>query len=92
MPTVSNVWLRVDGSDPGDDLRQAAGRLKEAGGEAVVDFSAVKRIDAGALSALEKLAREAESSGVKLALYGVNVSVYKALKVMKLVPRVAVMH
>jgi anti-anti-sigma regulatory factor len=73
-------------------LGAAAAKLNEAGAEAILDFSALKRIDAGALKALEKLADAADSKGVKLALAGVGVDVYKALKVMKIARRFSVLH
>jgi anti-anti-sigma regulatory factor len=86
MP-VSNVWLRVDASRTAEVLGQAAGNLDEAGSEAVLDFSAVNRIDTRALVALEALAAAAAGKSVKLTLYGVSPTVYKALVLMKLTAR-----
>lgn len=68
-------------------LREAAEKLDGASGEAVVDFSAVRRIDAAALKALEELARAADAKGLKVVLRGVNIDVYKALKLVKLTQR-----
>ena len=68
-------------------LQQAGEKLDSANGEVVVDFSSVGRIDPAALSAMEELAGIADGRGVKLALRGVNVDVYKVLKLAKLAPR-----
>lgn len=86
MP-VTNVWLRVDGSKPGESLRQALEHLNEAAPEATVDFSAVARMDSSALKALESLAAAAEANGIDIVLRNVNISVYKALTVMKIAAR-----
>lgn len=53
-------------------------------GEAVLDFSSVERIDAAAARALEELA---DGSSVKITLRGVNIQVYRALKLLKLAER-----
>jgi len=65
-------------------LHEALDKLDGATGEAVFDFSAVRRIDPPALKALEELARGADAKGLKVVLRGVNVDVYKALKLVKL--------
>ena len=53
----------------------------------VLDFSSVGRIDATGLRAMEEFAGIASDKGVKVALRGVNVSVYKVLKLVKLASR-----
>ena len=68
-------------------VEQALGQIDSAGGEMVLDFSAVRRIDARALGALEKLAGAAKEKAVKVALRGVNIGMYKALKLAKMAPR-----
>ena len=65
-------------------LQQALDRVETAGGEVVLDFSAVRRIDPAALQMLEKLSSAAAGKTVSVALRGVNVDVYKALKLMQL--------
>jgi anti-anti-sigma regulatory factor len=52
-----------------------------------LDFSSVQRIDAIALSAMAEFADIADSKGVKVVLRGVNVGVYKVLKLVKLASR-----
>ena len=59
------------------------------GAEVVLDFSAVRRIDAEALKTLESLAGAAASKGVTLVLKGVQVEVYRVLMLAKLTPRFA---
>jgi len=59
----------------------------EASGEVALDFSAVRRIDASVIAGLEKLADTAESKSVQVGLHGVNVDVYKVLKLLKLAQR-----
>lgn len=61
-------------------IRDAAEQLGSAGHELVLDFSGVERIDAAALLELEELAAKARQSSVKIAIRGVNVDVYKVLK------------
>lgn len=88
MP-VSSVWFRVEAERVVDGLQQAIEKLNGAGSEMVLDFTSVRRIDASALRALESLAGMADDKAVKIALHGVNVDVYKALKLMKVAPRFA---
>jgi ABC-type transporter Mla MlaB component len=47
----------------------------------------VRRIDSGALRAMEHLAEAVGKSGTKLVLNNVNIDIYKVFKLMKLVPR-----
>ena len=68
-------------------LQEALERLDSAGGELVLDFSAVERVGPAALRAMEQLAARAQEKSVRLVLRGVNVNVYKVLKLVKLAPR-----
>lgn len=81
------VWLKLDGEGVARDLQDACERLYTANGDAVLDFSSVRRIDPGALDAMEELADKADELGLQLVLQGVNVEVYKVLKLVKLTPR-----
>jgi len=58
--------------------------LDGGGSDIVLDFSSVRRIDPSALRTMEKLAAAAQAKSVKVVLGGVNVDVYKVLKLMKL--------
>lgn len=68
-------------------LQEALEKLASAEGEIVLDFSSVRRVDPGALRVMEKLAGAAGDKAVKVVLRGVNVDVYKALKLIRLAPR-----
>jgi len=50
----------------------------------VLDFSSVRRVDEGALQAIEGLARVAAQKAVRVVLCGVDVHVYKVLKLARL--------
>jgi len=65
-------------------------KLDSAEGEVVVDFSSVGRIDPSAIRALEGFADAADDKGVKVVLRGVNVDVYKVLKLVKLGSRFSI--
>jgi len=78
------VMLKVDGEGVVAAVQQAAQKLDGADGQMVLDFATVSRIDPASLTAMEELACVAEGKGVKLALRGVNVDVYKVLKLAKL--------
>lgn len=81
------VFLNIEEERIVPALQEAADRLDGARGEAVLDFSSVRRIDSGALWALEGFARIADEKAVKIVLRGVNVDVYKVLKLIKLTHR-----
>ena len=86
MATVA-VMFKIDGERVVAALQQASEKLGTANGQLVLDFSAVRRVNPGALSALEELAGMAEGRGVKLALRGVNIDIYRVLKLARLAPR-----
>lgn len=86
MP-VNAVWLKIDGERVVGALQDALEKLDGAGDELVLDFSSVRRIDPSALRAMETLAGAADDKAAKVALRGVNVDIYRVLKLMKLVPR-----
>jgi len=86
MATIA-VMFKVDGEDVVPALQQAGEGLDKANGHMVLDFSTVRRVDPAALFAMEELAGIADGKCVKLALRGVNIDVYKVLKLAKLAPR-----
>jgi anti-anti-sigma regulatory factor len=86
MP-MNAVWLEIDGDRVAHALQEALGKLDGAGGEVVLDFSSVHRIDPSALRALETLASTADDKMAKVVLRGVNVGIYRVLKLMRLAPR-----
>ena len=84
---VIAVWLRIDEERIVQALQQAQEKLDRVEGEVALDFSSVRRIDPSGLRAMEELADMADTKGVKLALRGVDVGVYKVLKLVKLASR-----
>ncbi|MGA7078696.1 MAG: STAS domain-containing protein [Terriglobales bacterium] len=78
------VWLKIDEEDVVRALQDAGEKLDGFDGEMALDFSSVHRIDTNAVRALEWFAHLADDSGVKVVLRGVNIGVYKVLKLVKL--------
>lgn len=81
------LFLNMDEKRVVAALQEAAGTLDRAQGEAVLDFRSIRRIDSAVLQALEDFARAADDKKVKVVLRGVNVDVYKVLKLVKLTQR-----
>lgn len=86
MNTVVEI-LKVEAEDIEGKLCKALERLDKVDGEMNLDFSALRRIDAEGLRAMEELAGLAESKKIKLVLRAVNPDVYKVLKLRKLASR-----
>ena len=84
---MNAVFLNIDDKSMVPALREAGEKLDGAKGETVLDFSSVRRIDSSGLRALDELARMADEKAVKVVLRGVNIDVYKVLKLMKLARR-----
>jgi anti-anti-sigma regulatory factor len=80
-------WLKIDEERVVQNLQEAREQLDSADGELVLDFSSLRRIDPSALRAIEELAGRADDKSVKVVLRGVNVDIYKVLKLVKLAPR-----
>jgi anti-anti-sigma regulatory factor len=68
-------------------LLEASKKLDGANGEMVLDFSSVQQVDATALKAMDELAQAAKQKATTVVLRGVNVNVYKVLKLVRLAPR-----
>ena len=81
-------WLRVEDATLLLVLEEAAGKL-DGSDEVLLDFAGVQRIDPAAVSALERLAVKAEEKGPRVTLRGVNVGIYKVLKLARLAPRLS---
>ncbi len=81
------VWLNIDEQRVVRALQEAVEKLDNTDGEAILDFSSVSRIDSTVLRALEEFVAAADVKGVKVVLCGVNVGVYKVLKLTKLASR-----
>ena len=78
------VWRKIDEERIVQALQEAGEKLGSIEGEVALDLSSVRRIDPSALRALEEFAGIADDKGVKVVLRGVNVGVYKVLKLVKL--------
>jgi anti-anti-sigma regulatory factor len=85
--TMIPVALEFDRDSVAHALQEAREKLATVDGDLCLDFSAVRRIDPNALTEMEELAALADQKGVKVVLRGVNVDIYKVLKLMKLAPR-----
>ena len=85
--TMNAEWLEIDGEHVIQGLEAAGETLDIAKGDVVLDFSSVHRIDPNALRAMETLAGIANKKAVKVVLHGVNVDIYKVLKLVKLTSR-----
>jgi len=85
------VTIKIEGADLLPALNEARERLACVEDDLILDFSSVLRIDAAGLTAIEELTGLADQKAITLLLRGVNVDVYKVLKLVSLVPRVSVM-
>jgi anti-anti-sigma factor len=81
------VWLNIDGRGVALALEEAAEKLEGKGGDVIMDFASVRRIDSSALGAMQKFASIAQEKSVNVVLRGVSVEVYKVLKLTKLASR-----
>lgn len=86
MTTIVD-WQKVNGEYAAEGLAEACENLSNAAGGMLLDLSAVQRIDPAGLRAIENLAAAAEQKDVKVTLRGVNVGVYKVLKLARLTGR-----
>jgi anti-anti-sigma regulatory factor len=86
MATIA-VWIRIDEERVVQSLQDTAERLDGVDREVTLDFSAVHRIDASALGVIVALASVADDKGIKVVLRGVNVEIYRVLKLLKLASR-----
>jgi anti-anti-sigma regulatory factor len=84
---VIAVWLKVDEGRVVQALQEAEEKLASVEGEVALDLSSVRRIDSKALRAMEEFADIADAKGVKVVLRGVDVGVYKVLKLVNLASR-----
>src|SRR5271165_3116102 len=85
--TMIPVGLEFDAESVAHALQEAREKLDSSEGDLCLDFSSVRRIDPNALREMEELASMADEKTVKIVLRGVNVDIYKVLKLMKLASR-----
>jgi len=84
---TNTVWLKIDSKGLVRALQEALEKMGSAQGEVILDFSSVHRIDSVALKAMESLACAMNGNASKVVLRGINIDVYRVLKLMKLAPR-----
>lgn len=90
--TMIDEWLAIDGNQVAQDLREAAEKLDSTGGDAFLDFTSVRRLDTSGLRALEDFAAAADDKAVRATVRGVNVDVYKVLKLARLSSRFSIVN
>ena len=86
MTMIADVY-KLDGEKVTQALSDARESLNNTGSEVTLDFSGVRRIDPKGLGVMEDLASAADAKSVKIVLRGVNVDVYKVLKLARVAPR-----
>jgi anti-anti-sigma regulatory factor len=86
MTTTAEVE-KVNGENVEQALDDVRRKLAGTEGAVILDFSGVRRVDGNGLRAIEDLANAADEKSVKISLQGVNVDVYKVLKLARLAAR-----
>ena len=81
------VWRKLDEEHATPALQELGKQLDGSSSELVLDFGDMHRIDAGFVQQLEAFISIADEKKVRVALHGVNVDVYKVLKLLKLTSR-----
>lgn len=84
---VSIMSLKIDEERLVATLQEIGGRLESTVGDVIVDLSAVRRVNPAALDALAEFADMADEKEVNVVLRGVNVDVYRVLKLARLAQR-----
>jgi Anti-anti-sigma regulatory factor (antagonist of anti-sigma factor) len=84
---MNAVSQSINGQNIVADLEKAAENLLGDQHELALDFSSVRRIDSGGLRALEEFAQKADDKKVRIVLHGINVDLYKCLKLVRLTRR-----
>ena len=86
MATIA-VWQKLDEEHAVAVLEQAAEKLDSVNGEIVLDFAGIRQIHSPVLQQLQKFAALADEKRVKVILHGVNIDVYRVLKLVNLSTR-----
>ena len=88
MTKIAGIY-KIDGDHAAEMIHEVGAALANADGELQLDLSNLFRLDTSGLRAIEELAAKAEEKSVKVLLHGVNVGVYKVLKLSRLTSRFA---
>jgi len=86
---MTAIFVELQAANIVECLQEARMKLDGAGGETILDFSAIQRIDPQALRAMEELLDLADDKTIKITLQGVNVDIYKVLKLVKRAPKLS---
>ena len=86
MATIAEGF-KIEGDRVAECIHEAHMQLDTVCDQTTLDFSSVLRITPRDLRAMEELADRAENESVKVVLCGVNVDIYKVLKLVKLAAR-----
>jgi hypothetical protein len=86
MSTIAEGF-KIEGDRVAECIHEAHMQLDTVCDQTTLDFSSVLRITPRDLRAMEELADRAENESVKVVLCGVNVDIYKVLKLVKLAAR-----
>jgi anti-anti-sigma regulatory factor len=78
------MWIEMDEKNMLRAFEEAGEKLQSVQGELILDFSSVLRLDSCSLRAIEEFTSMAADKGVKVVLRGVNVGIYKVLKLVML--------
>lgn len=84
---MSIVSLKLNGADLVEALQAAGQKLEGMHGDMILDFSSVSRVTPAALSAMSDFVDTADERSVNVILRGVNVDVYRVLKLARLAQR-----
>jgi anti-anti-sigma regulatory factor len=84
---MSIVSLKLNGTDLVAALQAASEKVESMEGDMILDFSSVQRVDPAGLSAMSDFADSADERSVNIVLRGVNVDVYRVLKLARLAER-----
>ena len=85
--TTTAELQKVDTENVAEVLESVCAELTQSADPVVLDFADVRRIDPAGLRAFEDLAAAADQKAVKIVPQGVNVDVYKVLKLARLTVR-----
>ena len=90
--TMNPASLKLEQEGLASALQRAGENLDGTEGDVILDFSFVRRINPPALIALTEFANMAHEKHVVVTLQGVNVDVYRVLKLSKLAHRFSLVN
>lgn len=84
---MNAVLLIIEAEGLAASLKEGGRKMTGTEGDVVLDFSSVKRVDPAALTALTEFVDTAAAKSVKVELCGVDIDVYRVLKLARLTRR-----